>query len=70
MSVESIYCFCGTGYGVLVEADAGKIARARGERPHRPCRTLTRKHGRFTAAMRRILNALAVRLAAGGQEAA
>jgi hypothetical protein len=67
MSVDSIHCcYCVTGYGVLVEVDAGKIARALGERPHRSCRTLTLKHGRFTAAMRRILTALAGGLAAGG----
>lgn len=68
MSVDSIHCcHCGTGYGVLVEVGAGRVARARGERPQRSCRAPAREHGRFMAAMRRVLAALA---AAGGKGAA
>ncbi|MBS0330094.1 MAG: hypothetical protein JSR30_09590, partial [Proteobacteria bacterium] len=32
--VSSVCCYCGTGCGVLIEADAGKITGVRGDPAH------------------------------------
>ena len=32
--VSSVCCYCGTGCGVLIETDAGKIAGVRGDPAH------------------------------------
>lgn len=62
MSVDSRNCcYCERGYGVLVEIDATKLARARGERPQRPCRVPAHGRGRWMSAMRRLLSVVTAR---------
>ena len=68
MSVVSPDCCHGSaGHGVRVEVDAGKMVRARDERPLQPRRALAQRRDRI---MKRVRGVLADRLSAGTGNAA
>lgn len=71
MSVVSPDCCHGSaGHGVRVEVDAGKMVRARDERPLRPCRALARSHDRLMKRVRGLRAALTNRRVTGTGDAA
>lgn len=65
--VSSDYCYCTTGYGVLVEAGSGNI-----DRPHDrlPQADHALNAGRITTGLQRMLAVFTGRMVAGGKRAA